>query len=140
MPHCTCPLPQEQVKGYTALTQQLAADYNVHGAAVMGHAAAAGQQGAAAGGAGSSRRRGAGASSSAAAAAAGGGQAAEGEMSDEENRRHRDHTGGGFAGLRADTAAAATPVGLHSLPRPAADMSPHAHARCIMAQAQASTT
>jgi hypothetical protein len=92
---CCCYLPQEQVKGYTALTQQLAADYNIHGAAVMGHAA--GQQASAGAGAGSSRRQ-AGASSSAAAAAAAGGQPggqAEGDMSDEENQRHRDNAGGG---------------------------------------------
>lgn len=88
------------MRGYTAITQQLAQDYNIHGAAVIGQAP--GQQAATtAAAAGPATHRAAGASSSAAAAAkaaaaGGGGQAGmevDSGMSDEELRRFKDSAG-----------------------------------------------
>jgi ribosomal protein L12E/L44/L45/RPP1/RPP2 len=68
---------QEQVQGYSALSQQLAQDYNVHADTVMGHASSA-------------RTASAQAGSSKAAAAAG--QPAS-EMSDEDRQRFRQQAG-----------------------------------------------
>lgn len=69
---------QEQVQGYSALSQQLAQDYNVHADTVMGYASSARTASAQAG------------SSKAAAAAAG--QPAS-EMSDEDRQRFRQQAG-----------------------------------------------
>lgn len=68
---------QEQVQGYSALSQQLAQDYNVHADTVMGYASSA-------------RTASAQAGSSKAAAAAG--QPAS-EMSDEDRQRFRQQAG-----------------------------------------------
>lgn len=77
-------LPQGQVEGYAAFSEQLLQDYNVHAAAVMGRTPAAP--------AGPMRPM----SSKAAAAAAAAGQAGAevaSEMNDEERQRFRQQTG-----------------------------------------------
>ena len=83
------PCLQEQVQGYSALSQQLAQEYNVHAAAVIGHVPSAP--------AGSNTP---GTSSKAAAAAAAATSASSqpgfevaSEMSEEERRRFRRQAG-----------------------------------------------
>jgi hypothetical protein len=81
---CWVLVPQGQVEGYAAFSEQLLQDYNVHAAAVMGRTPSAP--------AGPMRPM----SSRAAAAAAAGQAGAEvaSEMTDEERQRFRQQTGG----------------------------------------------
>lgn len=79
---------QEQVQGYSALSQQLAQDYNVHAATVMGHASSA-------------HTASAGSSKAAAAAAEGQpGGLVMSEMSDEDRQRFRQQAGEGVVHQR----------------------------------------
>lgn len=95
--HCRCftaaSILQEQVQGYSALSQQLAQDYNTHAAAVMGQAPPAGATVAAAAATAGSSSRGATAAGAAAAASGQAGAEVMQDMAEEERKRFKKQAG-----------------------------------------------